>query len=221
VEGAISIVGCQYSYIPVSLLVNGGFEGGQSPQESQTISVPDGWTAFWVAPGTRVYHDPNNGDGYQLPEISVISAAPPFDNPPRTHEGSQAVRMAGNGRVFNVGLYQQVQVKAGYALCLIGFAHAWSRSSGDDPAHSTVTLTDEQRNATFQLGIDPRGGTDPWSPDVIWGEARQIYDTYQLIPAAETRAVSDVVTVFVRGSVLWRYPHNELFFDGLLLVQHP
>ncbi len=163
-------------------------------------------------------YDPDNQDGYQIPEVQVISSDPPFDDPLRVLEGKQALYLSGSNKVFDAGILQQVGVTPGDTLCLTGFAHAWSAHKQHDPHQSTLMSNDDQRNANFMLGIDPEGGTDPWATRVIWGPVTYLYDTYGMIPSVKVQAQSDRITVFVRGYTLWRFDHNDLFFDNFTLV---
>jgi len=202
-----------------NLLINGGLEGGQHEQESGDVRVPDGWAGFWKAPGTPVLYDPQNTSGYQRPEMSVIAGQPPFDNPSRIFEGAQALRVTGNERAFDAGVWQQVAVTPGAVYCVTGSGHAWSSHGSYNPFQSTLDTADDQRNANFLLGIDPTGGTDPWSGNIVWGSSAQLYDRYQPIYAARTSALTPTITVFVRGFMLWRFDHNEMFFDGIALNQ--
>lgn len=213
------MTGCNGTPASSNLLVNGGFEGGQQPQETADVQVPDGWVVYWAPAGTSLAHDPQNTAGYQRPEMIVIPSQAPYDDPPRVLEGMQAFRMTGNGRAFDAGIMQQLTVTPGETFCLSGYAHAWSSFRADDPFHSTLISSDDRRNANFQLGIDPLGGANPWSPTVIWGETANIYDAYQPIPPVETQALGGSITVFVRGMMLWRFAHNEMFFDALILAR--
>lgn len=213
------MVGCNGSPASADLLINGGFEGGQQSQGSADIQAPEGWVAYWVPAGTPLTHDPQNTVGYQRPEMMVISSQPPNDNPPRVFAGGQAFRITGSGRAFDAGIMQQVTVTPGETFCLSGYAHAWSSFRADDPFNSTLISTDDRRNANFQLGIDPLGGANPWSSTVVWGQTANIYDEYQPIPSVQTQSMGGSITVFARGIMLWRFAHNEMFFDTMILAR--
>jgi hypothetical protein len=70
-----------------------------------------------------------------------------------TYWGAPALRMWNNGGTFKAGIYTQVQVTpgAGYRASV-----AWAAPNAPD-------------HFGRQLGLDPTGGTDPNSPNVIWG----------------------------------------------------
>lgn len=83
----------------------------------------------------------------------VIYGEPSFMNDPHSYFGSGTLRIWSNGGTFKAGVYTQVGVNpgAGYRASI-----AWGAPNAPD---------------TFgrQLGLDPTGGTDPNSPNVIWG----------------------------------------------------
>ncbi len=207
--------GCLRSATAPNLLLNPDFEEGSHTQTYGDVNVPDKWLAFWKE-GGEIDYDPNNSDGYLRPEFILIPDAPPYINPDRVLSGEQAFYLFGGNRVFDAGIFQKIAVTPGEMLCLTGFAHAWS-SQDDDPFDSTLDTDDDRRNANFLLGIDPEGGTLPWVDSVIWGEIGHLYDAYQPIPGVEVRAESEMITVFVRGYSLWRFAHNDFFFDDISL----
>ncbi len=221
----------------VNLLQNPGFEGDWwrktfTGQEYGEIFVPRQWVAYWKE-GGPVPHDPANQDGYGRPEMHVINREPPFLDPPRIHSGQRALKYFTFWRIHDAGVYQQVgNVTPGTALRGTGWGHAWS-SQGDDPDVSEgvgdgpffvlarnvgANVPDAVRNVSFRVGIDPRGGTDPWSTTVVWGEAAHIYNDYAQIPPVEAVAQSDTVTFFVRTSVLWPFKHNDVYLDDMALT---
>jgi hypothetical protein len=215
--GAPVASGCTGTPGGTNLLSNPGFEGSQWMQDHFEVNVPEAWVAFW-SDDPDVDWDPENNDGFQRPDMQVIEKSPQYENPPRILGGNRAFYIASGNRVFDGGIYQQVPVGSAGTLCLTGYAHAWS-SQTDDPTQSTLNSEDDRRNVTLQLGIDPTGGTSPWADSVVWGAPAHLYDTYQALPGVQTYAGGLTVTVFVRGSTLWRFNHNDLFFDDLSLTR--
>lgn len=216
---AAESVKCSTGFEAGSLLLNGGFEEGAHTQGSDTILVPDGWSAFWRPEGTRIDYDTQNKVGYQTPDIKVISKVAPYDNPSRILDGNRALTIKGDLRVFDAGVYQKVTVSEGETLCLSGSGQAWSNRFDDDLFTSTLDTPDDENNANFQLGIDPGGGGDAFAPDVEWSSPIHQYNIYKPMYVVEVKATSPVVTVFVRGYMKWRFNHNEMFFDSISLVK--
>lgn len=223
-----------------NLLKNPGFEGGwwrktHTGQEFGEIFVPENWVAFWKE-GKPVPHDPSNPNGYGRPEMHIINREPPFLDPLRVRSGTKGLKFFTFYRIHMAGVYQRVSgLQPGKQLNATGWAHAWSSIADDSKSSDGVgrqafysrvsdyDKTDAVRNFVFEMGIDPKGGTDPWSVNVIWGEGAHIYNAFGQIPAVETVAESDSVTVFVRSSVLWPFKHCDAYVDDIELnvVQDP
>ena len=218
-----------------NLLSNPGFEGNWwrktfSGQEFGEIFVPEAWVAFWKE-GGKVSHDPNNPIGYGRPEVHLINREPPYLDPPRVRGGSRAMKYFSFYRIHDAGLYQRVTgLTPGVRLRATGWAHAWSSSRdnarvsdgvGEQAFAAKVSQCardDAVRNFVFRVGIDPRGGADPWSDAVVWGEGIHIYNAYAQMPAVEVTAYSSAVTVFIRSSVLWPFKHCDSYLDDMELL---
>jgi hypothetical protein len=84
----------------------------------------------------------------------VVAGDPTFMQDSDTYFGPPSLRMWSNGGTFTAGIFTQVAgVQPGAT-----YAASWGWGGPNDPD-------------TFgrKLGIDPTGGTDPLSPNVIWG----------------------------------------------------
>ena len=202
-------------------LKNPSFEGSwwrktHVGQEFGEIFVPEKWTAYWKE-GPPVPHDPTNTGGYGRPEMHVINKEPPFLTPPRIYDGTRSLKFFTFYRIHDAGLYQQVPgFTLGDRVKVTGWAHAWS--STRDDAFTSDTDGDGAENFTFRVGIDPYGGTDPWSDAIVWGPGAHIYDTFEQIPPVEVSALAETITVFVRSSVLWPFKHCDAYIDGMELT---
>ena len=211
-------------------MINDGFESGwtrttHTGQAYGEICVPEGWTAFWREGGT-VPHDPDNTNGYGRPEMHVITREAPFLDPPRIRSGQRAVKLFTFYRIHDAGLYQRVTtvevdgvaraIAAGMRLRFGAWAHAWT-STQDDPRVSEHD-GDAAAQATFRVGIDPGGGTDPWAESVVWGPGASLYDVYGQIPAVEAVAEGGAVTVFVRSTMRYPFKHCDAYLDDAELV---
>ncbi|MBN2392245.1 MAG: hypothetical protein JXR84_16070 [Anaerolineae bacterium] len=228
------------------MLKNASFELGQEGNACQ-VHRPDGvyqlargevdkpreWTVFYLHDkGFRPPWDVDNYDGWCEPEVKIIPKQFPFLDPPRISEGSYAIKFFTMWRIHRAGLFQKVRVNAGDRLRFTIDAHAWS-STDDNPQTSDGvgdgdffalegTATDDaQRNVTFKVGIDPTGGTDPFADAVIWGKGAHVYNAYHALPAVEAVAQDQYVTVFVIDQVLWRFKHNDVYFDNARLEVVP
>ncbi len=198
-----------------NLLLNGGFEGAEYRQGAPEIRAPEDWTVFWYEGWAS--HDPRNDVGYSRPETRVIRAVEPYLDPPRIYAGDAAFQAFASYRVLDAGVMQTVLVDPGRRVALIAFAHAWS-SGQDDPHHSDLVTQDDKDNIAFWVGIDPTGGQNWRSANVVWSPLAQHYDLYGLVGPVEVTAIRDRVTVFLRGRALWPLKHNDLYFDNARLI---
>jgi LysM repeat protein len=210
-----------------NLLLNPGFEGLDCPSDGWCddnwtrdtyngtvygeIFTPQGWTTFWNA-GTN----PADGRRYGRPECKVIPDAPPHLGPPaRVRSGHYAVMQFGTFRSIDSGLYQAVSgLTPGATVKLSAYAHAWSCGQDEPMAYSCG----DNYNMLFRVGIDPNGGTDPWSQSVVWASGYS-YDEYRKIGPVEAQVGENGrVTVFLRATSKWAYKHNNIYWDDAKLV---
>lgn len=203
----------------MNLLKNGGFEGEawhrtHTGVEIGEVSAPKHWIAFWKD------GEPNERSGdvdCRRPECKVISKQPPFLDPPRIHGGNQAFQCFTFFGVHDAGIYQRVEgLTPGARVRATAWTHAWS-SDGDD-AHQSDLDGGAQWNFEQFVGVDPNGGTDPWSDSVVWSEPRNVYDEYEQLPPVEAE-VGDAgaVTVFLRSTVQYPFKHCDAHWDDAVL----
>jgi hypothetical protein len=143
------------------------------------------------------------------------------------------------GRAHDIGLLQQVSATPGDRLRFSIWAHAWSNhkddSKGDkfpepdNPRWSEgagfgpffklegTAASDEERNFTFWVGVDPTGGTDPTADTVQWGQGAHIYNIFHEVPPVEVVAQASTVTVFTRSRAIWPFKHNDAYWDNAVL----
>ncbi len=187
---------------PGNLLVNGGFEEGFSSRGAGEVEVANGWHP-WHQDGPGQDQGLNHRPEYD-PEIGHIHGTR------RIREGNQAQKW---GKVYashNAGVYQQVNVAAGSGLRFTAWGQSWS-SSEDNP--------DVSKDGVYALsvGIDPTGGTNWASPNVIWSPASGTMDQWVQL-SVEATAQAGTVTVFVRGQAEFPLKHNDAYFDDACLT---
>ncbi len=190
--------------------------------ERGEINAATHWTPWYVRDEERPpAHDPANNDGWCEPEIR-----------PAPHAGRQLDGLVGQlmftfYRIHAGGYFQQVSgLTPGQTLHFSAHAHAWT-GSGDDPLVSLDGIrgayavaegtTGAQRQATFWVGVDPTGGTNPDSASVVWSTGYHIYNVYAKL-AANAVAQSDTVTVFVRQRFLYPFKHCDGYWESAELT---
>lgn len=194
-----------------NLLENPSFEGPYSSyippkghpdcgDECTTAQMADGWTPWWVQ------SDPGAGIGnpeYKPAELWHV--------PDRVYEGARAQQYFTRWRIHEAGIYQTVPATPGKQYRLRIFGHAWS-SKYDNPYESESTLE-------MRVGIDPRGGTNWASSNVVWGPMNQQYNEYGAFYACAT-AKSDEITVYTYSRPVWPVSHNDVYWDDAELIAY-
>jgi hypothetical protein len=199
----------------------------------ETIFTPPGWLTWFR---TDFQSDP------EALHEPVVEAARGNGEPDRSHGGEWSIRLSTSWRRHDAGFVQQVPVIPGTALRVSAWAHAWSNhedpdrpeefpfpndpswSEGEHVGWSRVAfragapgLDEGDQNIIFQIGIDPNGGIDPFSENVVWGSGIHIYNDWASVPSATAVASEPLATVFLRSITLWPFKHNEAYWDDVTL----
>lgn len=204
--------------------VNTGFDEEAMEQGAVEVVVPDGWTAWWrTGPiDCGIYQrldttglcpaleEPNLS--YRRPEFTVIPGSGRWLDPPRVVGDGQAARFFCTYGICEAGYLQQVRVTPGAVYTLSAMVHAWCTQNTADVYHSHTGTRDEQLNCELALGLDPSGGINPLSPDVVW-TAVYAYDVFAEVVTPPVRATGQVMTLYLRGRSLWAVRHNDFHFD--------
>ena len=205
-----------------NLLTNPGFEGIGVPVDNSSrndgnytrdtfsgaqygeIYTPSGWVTWW-----------EEGD-FGRPECHVIAKEHPFTDPMRIHRGYYAGKCFTFFRKGHYGYYQVAnnippnsQVQASF------YAHAWTSNKDNPP------LTDQEGDPYaffFRVGIDPNGGTDPFSGNIVWSSPYYHYDEFGLVgPLETTVGESGAATIFIEAQSKWPNKHNDAYMDSASL----
>lgn len=211
-----------------NLLQNPGFEGyyvqqcchtepGYAPGTPYSeIQVAPNWTAWWVEPDSSPsfpsYCDyniaPPSCQPYHRPEYAAL-----FVDPARVHSGSNAQKYFTFYATHLAGLYQQVTgVIPGQAYRFTVYMEAWSTDSSVPGARSST-----QTSMGLQVGIDPNGGTDPFSVNIVWGQTQNAFDTWAQF-GVDAIAKSSTLTVFTRSWPALALRHNDVYLDDASLT---
>lgn len=184
---------------------------------------------FGLLPSLALASEPCEKDG-QVMERAICDFDSFYGSPPRqipqgwqpfilsgdltymqdedTFWGPPSLRMWSNGGTFKAGIWTQVRVTPGS-----GYRASVAWAAPNDPG-----------SFGRQLGIDPTGGTDPNSPNVIWGPIHFGDGRLLNYPPGEgpnidvkARAVSDMVTVFFLVDHPRSSGDNLIYIDAIAL----
>lgn len=191
-----------------NLLQNPGFEGNYSaymPQTAQeradcphgvcnTAQVPPSWRPWWNKARAS---DAN-------PEYKP---AAPFAS--RIRSGSNAAQYFSFYRTHEAGFMQQVNVPANATLQFSVWGQAWLSNSDSLTSDSNVWIN-------MRVGIDPAGGTNPFSPNIVWSNTINPFDAYQQL-SVQAQAQGSRVTVFTYSRAEYPLKHSDVYWDDATL----
>lgn len=231
------------SYASGNLLNNADFENGwyQPYAEHNSIRVPVGWNIRWYTDMAI------SGYPFGQPETSVLDPVWPnccADNyPPRIHSGDHAFESGKQWSPQDVSLYQSVGgIPIGAEVIGSAWLHAWVSSCNpnpkDKPPEMALSLlgpnTDDESNCLpgfwdinsshLQVGIDPWGGTNPRSAQVVWNWYGDNppwwgpYDYYSNTVPVTAVAQAHTVTLFLRGVTISPPRFNAIYMDTASLI---
>ncbi|UCC61423.1 MAG: hypothetical protein JSV36_11455 [Anaerolineae bacterium] len=182
-------------------LVPYAWSGLPQPLKAENLLANGGFEAFTdgVADSWDPWHS-LEGSWMSPPTYQQVSGSQ------NVYEGAGAQRV-GSQPLWNHngGLYQRVNsLTIGHA---VGFSvwHKWP----DDPH-------DGNQAVQVWIGLDPQGGTDPGSQDVVWSNAVHASDTWQQIHIGTT-VLSTTATVFLHSTALNPYKPGSPLVEGYVL----
>jgi hypothetical protein len=190
----------------------------------QTVRMAKGWSAWWQPPNedrsAKDFYDtfpnycgqlaPGDCVAWHMPEYSDTRSMP--QDPPRIRSGENSQKYFTFWSVHEGGVYQVVEgIRPGTALRFSIYMQAWSATklNGVEP---NPHFSFGQTGMHMKIGIDPTGGTDPWSKDIVWSAEKDVYDQFERY---EVQAVarSNKVTVFTHSRPENPMEHNDVYLD--------
>jgi len=183
-----------------NMLQNPGFENGTYTQAAN-VEAPTGWTAWWVTQNGAT--TPTSCQLWNQPNFKLNggSGVP--------HSGTYAANYYTQWASHNAGYFQKVTgVTAGTVYKFSIYGYSVSRTESDAQSISATNMF---------VGIDPTGGTDASSGNVIWAGPYNIQNNHALMEVQAT-ATADAITVFTRSQPIWCMDHNDAFWDDATLV---
>lgn len=214
-----------------NLLKNPGFENPYGKQCCQTdmskyfpntlideVQVAQGWLGWWVdadvaagRPGScdEPGAPKENCVAWHRPEWREANCGAVCANRVRT--GHNAQKYFTFYSVHDAGMYQTVSgVTSGQRLRFSVYMMGWSTNA--DYGNSGG-----QQSMGMQVGIDPTGGANPFSSNVVWSTVSDVYDAWGLY-TVEAVARGSSVTVFTRSRPIYPLQHNDIYVDDASLV---
>jgi len=222
----LSVAGIAASSPPAdgaNLLQNPGFEAPYVKQCCQTdltqylpntpigeVQVAHGWLGWWLQPNQDPQHPSAGGQlSWHRPEWREANCGPVCAN--RVRSGNDAQKYFTFFSVHDAGMYQQVSgITPGTQLQFSVYMQAWSTDADYGPSNFV-------QHMGMRVGIDPFGGTDHFSPNVVWSTSFDTFDAWGLY-TVDAAAQAGTVTVFTRSTPLYGSQHNDIYLDDASLV---
>ena len=174
------------------------------------VQVAWGWQGWWLQPGDAQHPSAGGNPSWHRPEWREANCGPVCANSVRS--GNDAQKYFTFWSVHDAGMLQQVSgVTPGALLRFDVYMQAWS-------VNAAYGLSNHEQTMGMRVGIDPTGGTDAFSPNVVWSTPFDTYDTWGLY-SVEATAAGSVVTVFTRSTPHYGNEHNDIYVDDASLVE--
>ncbi len=185
-----------------NLLKNPGFEGQYSTWSNyMTAQTAPDWNPWWQSA-----EDDDLSWRLRMPEWKPAS---PWRN--RIHSGDNAQQYFTFYGTHVAGVYQRAAVDPGDRLRFTIWVQVWSS------AYDDANISEADGQLDVWVGIDPTGGTDPFSGDIVWSLPKRQYDEWFLM-SVEATAAANQATVYVRSEPQYPVKHNDVYIDDALLV---
>lgn len=185
-----------------NLLINGDFEGDFVELEGADPRMVAASWAPWHVPAddtspSFANHSPNYDEERDRIRLVEAGKAQKYFTLFATHQG---------------GVYQEVDsLTRGATYRFSVYAYVWSSSFED------TEFSEDPGDVVLRVGIDPNGGTDGASDDIIWSTAATFfYDAYRQYAVIAT-AESSSITVFVESTVGEPRANNYIYLDDAVL----
>jgi LysM repeat protein len=189
-----------------NLLTNPGFEQpfstvvGSPPRQ-----VAQGWSPWHISGGQSASENVQ-------PEYYPASDVTDGLGVPRIRNGSDAQQYHSFFATHDGGLFQSVGgITSGTQLRFSAYVYVWS-STFDDPNKS-----EDPGGVVVQVGIDPTGGTDGTSANIVWSAPSIQYDAYNEYSVTAS-AKNSSITVWIRSTVSTPVKNSNIYVDDASLT---
>lgn len=199
----VSVAFCSVSFAQSdNLLTNPGFEapytdeGGNPPRQ-----VANGWDAWHLS---RTADQPDFQNVQPEYSATLTQGRVRSGNDAQQYESFFATHTGGVTQVVS-GVEQDVVATFGV------YVWVWSSRLDDED------VSEDDGDVLVDVGIDPTGGTDPTSDDIVWSVATEQYDEYVLYTVSAITE-SDIISVWVRSRVGFAAKTSRIHLDDAFLT---
>ncbi|MCA9911613.1 MAG: LysM peptidoglycan-binding domain-containing protein, partial [Anaerolineae bacterium] len=186
-----------------NLLRDGGMDGAYTARGRVDFNIPADW-GVWYADSPR-------SEAW----MNLQPVAFPHNGPaPDPQSGARVLNMNKGYATFTAAIYQQATVPENANVVASAWAYlkTCNLAPGFDNCGSAV-----ESGAFTRIGVDPTGGTDPNSPNIVWSGNSQPHDRWEQMSVSAT-AAGATVTVFIYVTQRWPSDLNNVYFDSASLT---
>ncbi|MGB3714052.1 MAG: hypothetical protein WA996_06445 [Candidatus Promineifilaceae bacterium] len=185
-----------------NLLLNPSFEGQFVPYGAFVeLNHAPPWIPWW-----------KDGENNQRPEFKPAEIAVAAN---RVHSGNSAQQYFKSHGMFKAGLQQSVlSVPLGSHLQFSAHGQAWSCEEASTCRDGSSV---NPSNMLMRVGIDPKGGTDPFSNEIKWSAYFNPLDQWQ-VACVEATSEAENVTVYLWASPDGPRQNQDVYWDDATLV---
>lgn len=184
-----------------NLLTNGSLERPYYGQGAPTRTVPQGWN-LWVGAGAPDAFPHND-------KVQVL-------------DGEVSWNVKQGYTVFTAAGYQTVGgLTAGDVVKATGYGWVYTCNNTETSCvieNPPYRQSDTSAGASLKVGIDPKGGTNPVSPDVVWSAVAAPYDQWaEMSVTAKVEGSSATVFLYMTQSA--GLALNNVYWDNISLAR--
>jgi LysM repeat protein len=178
-------------------LQNPGFDGAFTGHGTISGGVPDGWNTW------------GNFQNSDHESLGVLVRSAPY-----------SWRLRARDALPTGGGYQTVAAQRGTTYRFSIYAMIWTCDDEQWQCRdSTHTFSDPSSGGRVRIGIDPSGGTDPYSTGVRWSAFASPFDWGSFAGlSVDAAASANQITVFTYYTADRAMRFNDVFWDDAALV---
>ncbi len=180
-------------------LTDPSFEGPYTGRGSADLNIPAAWSFAF-------YDQPSNFDWQNLRPTGF-----PHRTAPEVRGGELSLNLQKDFGTFTAVVYQQVTVPED--ALVQASAWAWVHTCDPEPA---ICNSDPSSGARMRVGIDPNGGTNPFSGSVEWSQFIAPHDSWGNI-GTSAQVNGTTVTMFLYATQNEPRGLNRAYWDEAVL----
>jgi hypothetical protein len=197
-------------------------DGGPYYSNYEEINPPIGWTAWWWEGIDDICGDKPYKIGYPeykpgRPEFKVFKD---YMDPRRVYSGTQSSKYFTFWRCQYAGLLQEISIYPSAVYTISAQVQAWYSNCSTkpyDPPLEQDCETELDAQLKVRIGVDPTGGMNPSSLDIVWSDWVEPYGEFEEITTSAR--LMGPATVFFNSHSNWPLKHEDVYIDAVRMIR--